>query len=171
MDRQPVLVGDLVALAPATPDDWPALYAVASDRGIWAGHPANDRWQESVFRTFFEDGLVSGGMLIARDRTSGAVIGSSRYDFARAGPAEVEIGWTFLARSHWGGRYNGEMKRLMLDHAFRFVDRAIFLIGETNIRSQRAIAAIGGRLTDRREEAMLNGRPVVHLIYAIDAPR
>ena len=171
MDRQPTLVGELVALAPATSDDWAALYAVASDREIWAGHPAHDRWREPVFRAFFDDGLASGGMLVARDRASGAVIGSSRYDFTRAGPGEVEIGWTFLARSRWGGRYNGEMKRLMLDHAFRFVDRAIFLVGETNIRSQRAIAAIGGYLTDRRDEAMLNGRPVVHLVYAIDAPR
>jgi hypothetical protein len=30
---------------------------------------------------------------------------------------EVEIGWTFLASSHWGGATNRGVRRLMLDHA------------------------------------------------------
>ena len=98
------------------------------------------------------------------------MIGSSRYDFGRAESDEVEIGWTFLARSHWGGRYNGEMKRLMLDHAFTGVSRAMFMIGETNIRSRRAIEKIGGRLTDRRHQAQMAGKPVTHVIYTIDRP-
>jgi RimJ/RimL family protein N-acetyltransferase len=43
------------------------------------------------------------------------VIGSSRFHGYSEERSEVEIGWTFLARSHWGGRYNGELKRLMLE--------------------------------------------------------
>ena len=35
------------------------------------------------------------------------IIGSSRYHGYDAGRSEVEIGWTFLARKYWGGRYNG----------------------------------------------------------------
>jgi RimJ/RimL family protein N-acetyltransferase len=35
------------------------------------------------------------------------------------------------------------MKRLMLDHPFRFVDHVVFLIGPTNIRSQKAIEKLG----------------------------
>jgi RimJ/RimL family protein N-acetyltransferase len=168
LDRQPNLIGDLVELRPATAEDFDALFAVAGDPLIWEVHPAHDRWQESVFRRFFADGLASGGMLVAIDRASGAVIGSSRYDFGRAEPDEVEIGWTFLARSHWGGRYNGEMKRLMLDHAFTRVSRVMFMIGETNIRSRRAIEKVGGKLTDRRHHAEMAGQPVVHVIYTID---
>lgn len=168
MDRQPHLTGELIALRPATPDDFDALFAVASDPLIWELHPAHDRWQEPVFHQFFANGLASGGMLIAIDRASGAVIGSSRYDFGRAGPGEVEIGWTFLARSHWGGRYNAEMKALMLNHAFAAVDRAIFLIGESNVRSRRAIEKIGGYLTPREHRAEMAGKPVVHVVYAID---
>lgn len=168
LDRQPHLVGDLVELRPATPDDFDALFAVASDPLIWEVHPAHDRWQEPVFRRFFADGLASGGMLVAVDRATGAVIGSSRYDFGRAEPGEVEIGWTFLARSHWGGAYNGEMKKLMLDHAFGGVERAIFLIGDTNIRSRRAIERVGGKLTNRVHRAEMAGLPVTHVVYAID---
>ena len=170
LDRQPHLTGDLVELRPATPQDFDTLFAVAGDPLIWAVHPAHDRWQEPVFRRFFADGLASGGMLVATDRASGAVIGSSRYDFGRAEPDEVEIGWTFLARRHWGGRYNGEMKRLMLDHAFGSVDRVIFLIGETNLRSRRAIEKIGGYLTERRHHTEMAGKPAVHVVYAIDRP-
>lgn len=168
LDRQPHLMGDLVDLRPATAEDFDALFAVASDPLIWQVHPAHDRWQEPVFRRFFADGLASGGMLVAIDRASGAVIGSSRYDFSRVDPDEIEIGWTFLARSHWGGRYNGEMKRLMLDHAFTGVSRVMFMIGESNVRSRRAIEKIGGKLTDRRHETAMAGRPVTHVIYTIE---
>jgi RimJ/RimL family protein N-acetyltransferase len=170
LHRQPHLLGDLIELRPAAPDDFDALFAVASDPLIWEVHPAHDRWQEPVFRRFFAGGLAPGGMLVAIDRASGAVIGSSRYDFGRAEADEVEIGWTFLARSHWGGRYNGEMKRLMLDHAFTGVSRAMFMIGETNIRSRRAVEKIGGKLTDRRHHAEMAGKPVTHVIYTIDRP-
>jgi N-acetyltransferase len=170
LDRQPNLTGELVALRPATSDDFDALFAVARDPLIWAIHPAHDRWQEPVFRKFFDDGLASGGMLVVIDRATGAVIGSSRYDFGRADPGEVEIGWTFLARSHWGGRYNAEMKALMLDHAFGAVDRVIFMIGDTNLRSRRAVEKIGGYLTPREHHAVMAGKPVVHVIYAIDRP-
>lgn len=170
MDRQPRLCGARIELRPATPDDFAALFAIAGDPLIWEVHPAHDRWQEPVFRTFFADGLASGGMLVAIDRASGAVIGSSRYDTTRAAPGEVEIGWTFLARSRWGGRYNGEMKALMLAHAFRFVDRVIFLIGESNGRSRAAVERIGARLTDRRHGAVMAGGAVVHVVYAIDRP-
>ncbi|MEO5493403.1 MAG: GNAT family N-acetyltransferase [Sphingomonas sp.] len=170
MDRQPHLIGELIALCPATPEDFDALFAVASDPLIWEVHPAHDRWQEPVFRRFFDDGLASGGMLVATDRATGRVIGSSRYDFSRAEPGEVEIGWTFLARSHWGGHYNAEMKALMLAHAFRSVERVIFLVGGTNIRSRKAVEKIGGYLTQREHRAEMAGKPAVHVVYAIDRP-
>lgn len=169
LDRQPYLANTEVTLRPLNATDWPALFAAASDPEIWAGHPAHDRWQESVFRHFFDKGLASGGALVALDPGSDAIIGSSRYDFDRAEAGEVEIGWTFLARSHWGGATNAAMKALMVSHALKSVDRVIFLIGETNLRSRRAMAKIGGVLTDRHHDAMLGGAPVRHLIYAIDA--
>ncbi len=168
LDRQPVLEDALVRLRPLTASDWPALFTVASDPLIWAGHPAHDRWQEPVFRQFFDDALASGGALIALDGASGQVIGSSRYDFTRAEPGEVEIGWTFLARAYWGGAANRAMKRLMLRHAFRSLDRVIFLVGETNLRSCCAMEKIGGRLTERQVEAVMAGQPVRHVVYAID---
>ncbi|MGB8887283.1 MAG: GNAT family N-acetyltransferase [Candidatus Korobacteraceae bacterium] len=143
-DSQPILKGKLLELRPLRPDDYHDLYAIASDPLIWEQHPAKDRCQEDVFKQFFRKALDSGGALIAFDCKSGQVIGSSRFHGFDAQKSEVEIGWTFLARSHWGGVYNREMKELMLRHAFTFVDRVVFLVGPENFRSQRAVEKIGG---------------------------
>jgi len=144
VNLQPHLSGELLALRPLTPEDFTALYAVASDPRIWDQHPQPDRYQEEVFRGFFSDALASGGALLAIDSHSGAVIGSSRFNAYDEAAREIEIGWTFLARSHWGGHYNREMKRLMLTHAARFVDKVLFVVGSHNLRSQRAVEKLGG---------------------------
>lgn len=90
--------------------------------------------------------------MIAIDSKDGQVIGSSRFHGYDKEKSEIEIGWTFLARSHWGGIYNREMKQLMLAHAFKFVNRVVFLVGPQNVRSQRAMEKIGGvRLGSRRD--------------------
>ncbi|HEV8266693.1 MAG TPA: GNAT family N-acetyltransferase, partial [Thermoanaerobaculia bacterium] len=131
-ELQPVLKGDLLELRPLRPEDFDALYAVAKDPLIWEQHPNNDRWKEDVFREFFRGAMESGGAFLVLDTRNGAVIGSSRYHGLDEEKSEVEIGWTFLARSHWGGVYNGEMKDLMLRHAFRFVRSVVFLVGPRN---------------------------------------
>src|SRR5215831_5142004 len=135
-DLQPVLKGDLLELRPLRAEDYPALYAVASDPLVWEQHPARDRYKEDVFKELFRGALESGGALVAIDSKDGRVIGSSRFHGHDEGKSEVEIGWTFLARSHWGGVYNGEMKRLMLRHAFQFVSSVVFVVGSQNLRSQ-----------------------------------
>jgi RimJ/RimL family protein N-acetyltransferase len=168
LDRQPTLSHPQVLLRPATDSDWPALYAAASDPAIWAGHPAHTRWQEPVFRTFFTEGLASGGMLVALEPGTGAVIGSSRFDPARAAAGEVEVGWTFLVRRHWGGTTNHAMKALMVGHALGHVERVVFVIGETNLRSRTAIGRIGATLLDRRLTVTFSTGPSTHLVYGID---
>ncbi len=164
MNLQPVLRGELLELRPLRPDDFDALHAVAADPLIWEQHPVRDRYKVEVFRDFFRTGLESGGGLVAIDRRTGAIIGSSRYHGYDPLKREVEIGWTFLARAYWGGRYNGEMKRLMLDHAFGFVDRVIFVIGPRNLRSRRAVEKIGATLIGSRIEE--NGRESV--VYGLE---
>jgi RimJ/RimL family protein N-acetyltransferase len=42
------------------------------------------------------------------------------------------------------------MKQLMLRHAFKFVSRVTFLIGENNQRSRRAVEKIGAVLVGSR---------------------
>jgi RimJ/RimL family protein N-acetyltransferase len=143
-ELQPILKSEILEVRPLRAGDFEELYAVASDPLIWAQHPNSDRFKHDVFRKFFDDALASGGAFIVLDRKTGRVIGSSRFNCYDLVRSEVEIGWTFLARSHWGGVYNGELKRLMMRHAFKFVDNVIFFIGSTNVRSQRALEKLGG---------------------------
>ena len=166
-ELQPHLVGNLIEVRPLRPEDWESLFTVASDPLIWEQHPASDRYQEKVFREFFREALESGGALIVIDRATQKIIGSSRYFGFEPGRSEVEIGWTFLARTHWGGKYNGELKRLMLEYAFRFVDNVIFKIGPTNFRSRKAVEKIGGVLTERPEDPNLHGNIVAQVVYQI----
>ena len=153
-DLQPTLQGQLLELRPLRAEDFSDLYAVAADPLIWEQHPSQDRYKEEVFKEFFREALESGGALVAIDARDGRIIGSSRFYGYDEEKSEIEIGWTFLARSLWGGRYNGEMKQLMLGHAFRFVESVIFLVGPQNQRSQRAVEKIGGiRMRSRRDSS------------------
>ncbi len=162
---QPTLKGELVELRPLRAEDFADLYAAASDPLVWEQHPASDRYREEVFREFFKGALESGGAFAVLDRGTGRVIGSTRFLAYDDEKSEIEIGFTFLARTHWGGRYNGEMKRLMLEHAFRFVRSVVFLVGPENYRSQRAVEKIGGVRDGTRPNAV--GRDSV--LFRIDA--
>jgi RimJ/RimL family protein N-acetyltransferase len=169
-DPQPVLTGELLDLRPLEAGDFEPLFAVASDPLIWEQHPERERYREDVFRKFFAEALASGGALVVRDRADGRVIGSSRFFGYDAAKREVEIGWSFLARTCWGGRYNGEMKRLMLEHAFRWVERVLFFIGPENRRSQRAVEKIGAVRIGTRADAAGRERVVYAITPELFAP-
>jgi N-acetyltransferase len=162
-ELQPTLEGKLVRLRLLRLEDFKELYTAASDPLIWEQHPNSDRYKEEVFTKFFREALDSGGAFVAIDVRDGAVIGSSRFSGYDKEKSEIEIGWTFLARSHWGGAYNGEMKQLMLQHAFQFVENVIFVIGPQNLRSRKAVEKIGGVLVGSRLDA--SGRESV--VYRI----
>jgi RimJ/RimL family protein N-acetyltransferase len=164
-DLQPVLTGELLELRPLRPEDFRDLYAVASDPLIWEQHPSNDRYKPEVFQEFFRGALECGGAFIAIDSRDGRVVGSSRFHGYDEEKSEIEIGWTFLARSHWGGACNREMKQLMLRHAFQFVNRVVFLVGPRNLRSRKAMEKIGGVQVGSRLDG--NGRE--SMVYQITA--
>ena len=143
MDRQPTLEGNLVRLRPLQPGDFDLLFAVASDPLLWEQHPSKERAERTGFERWFQDALASEGALVVVDRADDRIVGSSRFAGYDRTLREVEIGWTFLARSHWGGTYNAELKELMLDHAFQFVDTVVFRVHSRNLRSQRAVEKLG----------------------------
>ncbi len=130
-------------LRPLRAGDYDLLHKAAADPLIWEQHPQQNRHEPAVFRLFFDEAVRSGGALAIIDNASGAIIGSSRFHGFNPDAREIEIGWTFLARRYWGGAYNGEVKRLMLTHAFRYVQCVLFLIGRENVRSQKAVEKLG----------------------------
>ena len=169
-DFQPVLIGERIEIRPIRADDWDDMFAAAADPLIWDVHPVRQRYKEPFFREFFDSGLASRMAFAILDRRTGRIIGSSRYHDYQPELGELEIGWTFLARSHWGGSYNREIKQLMLAHAFQFVGTVIFMVGETNWRSQRAIEKIGGIKRPRLRERAYHGVSVAHIVYEITKP-
>jgi RimJ/RimL family protein N-acetyltransferase len=165
-DLQPILKSDLLELRPLRSEDFDDLCTVASDPLIWEQHPIKDRYKKEVFSGFFLESLQSGGALIAIDSIDGKIIGSSRFHGFDQAKSEIEIGWSFLARTHWGGIYNREMKRLMLRHAFKYVKRVVFLVGPQNLRSQKAMEKLGRVRMDSRPDS--NGQ--ISFVYQITAP-
>lgn len=161
LDRQPTLHGELLDLRPLGTGDFEALYAVASDPRLWDQHPSKDRAERPAFQAWFDDAIASGGALVAVDRRAGRIVGASRFDGFDPIRRHVEIGWTFLARSHWGGAFNTEMKRLMLDHAFGTVDVVVFRVHEHNLRSQRAVEKLGAERVGLEADTRGRGTNVV----------
>jgi RimJ/RimL family protein N-acetyltransferase len=169
-DLQPHLKGELIELRPLTPEHWDDLFAVASDPLIWEQHPESDRYKEDVFRVFFREALESGGAFVVIDKETQQIIGSTRFYGYDSEESEIEIGWTFLARKYWGGRYNREMKELVLNHAFQFVGTVLFFVGEKNFRSQKAMEKIGAIREGIVTRTYGNHPPHINVRYVIRKP-
>jgi RimJ/RimL family protein N-acetyltransferase len=160
---QPTLSGHLITLRPLVPRDFEALYQCASDPLIWEQHPQSNRFEKNIFQGFFDGAVKSGGALVAVENRSGKIIGSSRYYDLLLEKKRVTVGYTFLTRPYWGGKFNWEMKSLMLTHAFKSLDEVFFEIGALNLRSRKAIERIGASLFS---EEIRDSKP--HVTYRID---
>lgn len=143
MNVQPVLENDLVHIIPLKHTDFEELYQVASDPLVWEQHPNQDRYKREVFQNFFDGAMQSGGAFKIIDKQSGKVIGSTRFYDLDMDNKSILIGYTFYGRDYWGSTYNPQVKKLMLDYAFQFLDKVFFHIGAQNIRSQKAIERLG----------------------------
>ncbi len=168
-DLQPTLKGRLLELRPLKPADFDALFAAASDPLIWEQHPESDRYTRAVFQRYFDSAIESKGAFAIIELKTGRIIGSSRYCNFKENPDEIEIGWTFMERPFWGGSYNAELKALMLEYAFRFVDRVVFVVGEKNMRSQKALEKIGARFLKKSEDVNRHGNPATNFVFVIEA--
>jgi RimJ/RimL family protein N-acetyltransferase len=170
-DLQPHLTGELIELRPLRREHWDDLFAVASDPLIWEQHPESGRYKEEVFRVFFREALESGGAFVVIGKKTQQIIGSTRFYGYDSEKSEIEIGWTFLARKYWGGRYNRQMKELLLNHAFQFVETVVFFVGEKNFRSRKAMEKIGAIKIGLVEREYGNHPPRLNVKYAIKRPR
>lgn len=167
-ELQPVLRGETLILRPMRAEDREALWEVARDPLIWEQHPDKTRCQPEGFGRFFQDSLDCGSALVVIEALSGRIIGSARYYDQDSSRREVAIGYTFLARTAWGGAVNGELKRLMIGHAARWADHVWFHVGKHNLRSQRAMEKIGARVEFEGPRS-LNGEMIPFVYYRIDA--
>ena len=166
---QPTLNGPRLTLRPVSDSDFPEMFDAASDPAIWAQHPACDRYKPDVFRQYFADAIASNAAFSIVRNDTNAIVGSSRYHNFDPEIGEIEIGWTFLRRDHWGGDFNREIKTLMLRHAFTFADTVVFWVGAENWRSQRAMEKIGG--VKRHGTVKRSANDVPHVVFEITRER
>ncbi|UOX33972.1 GNAT family N-acetyltransferase [Flavobacterium sediminilitoris] len=143
MNLQPVLSNELITIRPLKESDFNALFSIASDKLIWEQHPNNDRYKKDVFKVFFEKALASNSAFAVIDTATERIIGSSRYYDLDSKYNNISIGFTFISRDYWGTNYNSNLKKLMIDYAFQFVNSIYFHVGATNFRSQKAVLKLG----------------------------
>ena len=116
---------------------------------------------------FFQGAMESKGAFLVYDKNKNVPIGSSRYYAVDGNENAVAIGYTFIARDHWGGFYNPALKKLMIDYALQFVDFVVFHIGAVNIRSQKAIERLGAVKIDEVEMKYYGEPSKLNFIYEI----
>ena len=141
------------------------LYAAASDPLIWEQHPNPNRYQKEVFESFFEGALESGGAFIVRDVDTGIALGSSRFYDYKPLDHEIKIGYTFFTRDCWGKGINKQVKTLMLNYAFIYIEKVVFHIGAQNIRSQIAIEKLGAKKVSEEMVAYYNEPDRLNFVY------
>ena len=95
----------------------------------------------AVFREWTANDL---GCFVIRERLTQEVVGSTRYYGYDETDRCVRIGFTFLARKHWGTSANREIKDAMLERAFQLCESVLFDIGPENRRSITAVEKLGG---------------------------
>lgn len=143
MNVQPILESEQVILKPLHEDDFESLYRVASDPKIWEQHPNQDRWKKEVFQNFFTGALDLGGAFLILNKKTSKPIGSTRFYDYSSEDNSIFIGYTFYGTDSWGTGINAEVKKLMLEYIFQFVDLVKFHVGNQNRRSQIAMERLG----------------------------
>lgn len=164
---QPVLENEKYQLIPLQQGDFESLYKVASDPEVWSQHPNKDRYRREVFRTFFEGGMESGGAFKIIEKSTGEILGSTRYyDYDKQNNS-IFIGYTFYGRKSWGKGINPQIKKLMLDYIFQFVEVVHFHIGKENYRSQIALERLGGQKIAEQDVAYFGEPTRTNFVYEI----
>lgn len=164
------LHNQLVSLFPLRETDLELLYPLAADPLVWEQHPNPNRYQRQVFETYFRGAMASKGAFIIKATQTGEPIGCTRfYDYNEA-ERQVLIGYTFFGRAYWGKGFNPAVKKLMLDHAFQFVDKVIFHVGANNTRSRIAMERLGAFNSGMEEVAYFGEPPKTNVVYVISRP-
>ncbi|MCX8524559.1 GNAT family N-acetyltransferase [Chryseobacterium formosus] len=164
---QPELENDKYQLIPLSQGDFEALYEVASDSKVWEQHPNKDRYKREVFKNFFKGAMESKGAFKIFEKSSGDVLGSTRfYDYDES-KNSIFIGYTFYGTKCWGKGINPQIKKLMLDYIFQYVDTVHFHIGKENLRSQTALERLGGKKIKEEEVAYFGEPTRTNFVYEI----
>jgi N-acetyltransferase len=167
-NTQPTLENESILLQPLQERDFEGLYKIAADPKVWEQHPNKNRYQREVFEIYFKGAIESRGAFLILDKHTNEIIGSSRYYDYNVKENAILIGYTFIGTKYWGKKINAQIKKLMIDYAFQFVDKVYFHIGANNKRSQIAIGNIGATKVREFEVAYYGEPELLNYEYVIE---
>ncbi|MEK6301707.1 MAG: GNAT family protein [Acidobacteriota bacterium] len=152
MEISPVtLEGQHVRLQPLSPAHEEALIAAASDGELWNSIVTTvpSRTTVVAYIAAALDMQAKGNALpfVIIQKSSGQVVGSTRYFHIERDHRRVEIGYTWLAASAQRTQVNTEAKLLLLTHAFETwrCIRVEFFTDVLNHQSRAAILRLGAK--------------------------
>jgi RimJ/RimL family protein N-acetyltransferase len=164
---QPILENEKYQLIPLQKGDFELLYEVASNPEVWEQHPNKDRYKREVFKNFFQGAIESEGAFKIVEKATGNILGSTRYYDFDESKNSIFIGYTFYGTSSWGKGINPQIKNLMLDYIFQFIEKVHFHIGKENFRSQIALERLGGQKIAEEDVAYFGEPKRTNFVYEI----
>lgn len=164
---QKILSNENVMLKPLQENDFEALFLQASNKEIWDQHPNKDRYKREVFQNFFDGAMESKGAFVIIDQATNQIIGSTRFYNFDADENSIFIGYTFYGEEFWGKNYNSQVKKLMMDYIFQFVDFVNFHVGSNNLRSRKAMQKLGAENLGELEVAYFGEASKTNILYQI----
>jgi N-acetyltransferase len=167
MNVEPIsLEGKWVRVDPLRVDHIPAMCEVGLAPKLW-------QWTSiliedpSDMERYVRDALADRDRgtaipFVITEKSSGKVVGSTRFGNINTADRKVEIGWTWIAPAWQRTAINTETKLLLLTHAFEVwkVIRVEFKTDENNVISQNAIERLGAARegTQRNHMITASGR-------------
>jgi RimJ/RimL family protein N-acetyltransferase len=170
-----ILEGSFVRLEPMTLEHHAKLSEVGLDPEIWRYTIAMIRSPEEM-REYMQSAIelqrVGTSLpFVTIERSSGRVVGSTRYGNYDPPNRRIEIGWTWLARPWQRTAINTEAKYLMLTHAFEKLHcvRVELKTDVLNTPSRTAMLRIGAKEEGilRKHTLMWTGRYRDSIYYSI----
>jgi len=144
-----ILQGRHVRLEPLTPEHAAGLAEVGLDGDLWKWIPTpvcTPEEMSAYVQSALRDQAAGTALPFALiEKSSGRIVGSTRYANIERVHHRLEIGWTWVARPWQRTAINTEAKYLLLRHAFETLKcmRVELKTDSLNERSRAAILRIG----------------------------
>ena len=168
---QETLSNENIILRPLQDNDLEALFLQAKIKEIWSQHPNKNRYKREVFENFFLGAIESEGAFVIIDKPTDQIIGSTRFYDHNEKESSIYIGYTFYGKDFWGKNYNSQVKEMMLNYIFEFVEIVNFHVGSENLRSKKAMEKLGAENLGEMMVAYFGEESKRNILYQISKTR
>ena len=159
------LENEVVKLSPLTLKNYRNLIPIASQKNLVQFSPSDIETPESLLNYVeiaLEQQLKKTSIpFIIYEKVKKTYAGSTRFMNIDWKNKVLHIGSTWIGREFQGSGLNGNMKFLMLKHAFNAMgfEKVEFRIDERNMQSRKAVEKLGGKLEGilRKNVYLLDG--------------